>query len=486
VTASAPTQVCVYGVKPICHPAGGGAFQIVLPVDSGLACNATAAGTVTVTDSSGGSIASQPITWVGPCIPTTTTLRLPTSVILGWSAPANPAAVTAATTYVISGTVTFTVNGRWSCSETAGASPPPLGSKGPGPCTLPNLPLGTDQVQASYSGTSVYGPSSASATITVNLPEPPAVTTEGPSNVTAEDATFNGELNPEGMPTTYHFEIGWTTAYGLTLPATGSADGGSGWSSEQVWSQPNTWSIQPNTTYHYRLVATNAAGTTYGADVSFTTPYQQPGVGNYGPVSASQNGATVQVSIDPEGVFTGYFFEYGPTTSYGSMTEGSRLPAGYIPQTVTGTLTGLSPATTYHYRAVAYNYGGTSRGNDAQFTTAAASSPPPPPQGYSQVPMYSCVTDGQTVYFYSFDETTGGAWQDAGSLSPQWDAGICPGSESPIMFTPGNQHTYELIAVDPGRQGCGNNDPNNYDCIADSVQVTGNPNGPEAPPFEVS
>lgn len=51
VTASAPTVACVYGLKPICHPIGGGDFYLLLPVDHSLACNANAAGTPVRRDS---------------------------------------------------------------------------------------------------------------------------------------------------------------------------------------------------------------------------------------------------------------------------------------------------------------------------------------------------------------------------------------------------------------------------------------------------
>jgi hypothetical protein len=123
LTASAPSRVCVTGLKPICYEVGGGAFTAALPVDYGLVCDATAAGTMQYTDVSSGVVVSKPVTWTGPCVtPTTTTLSIPSTVDTGWTAAVNPAGVTAGSTVVTSGTVTIAVNGVSFCSYTAGAS----------------------------------------------------------------------------------------------------------------------------------------------------------------------------------------------------------------------------------------------------------------------------------------------------------------------------------------------------------------------------
>jgi predicted lipoprotein with Yx(FWY)xxD motif len=80
---------------------------------------------------------------------------------------------------------------------------------------------------------------------------------------------MKGTVNPYGLDTTYHFEYGTTTAYGTSLPVP-DVDVGSGQAAVAV-SQTVT-GAQPNTTYHYRLVASNSAGPmTASSDVSFTT-----------------------------------------------------------------------------------------------------------------------------------------------------------------------------------------------------------------------
>jgi len=97
-------------------------------------------------------------------------------------------------------------------------------------------------------------------------PMVPAVTTGGASNVTGTGATISGTVNPEGQQTYYYFQWGTSTAYGGA-----SASGSAGTGSASVSVSASLSGLQRRTTYHYRLVATNASGTSYGADRAFKT-----------------------------------------------------------------------------------------------------------------------------------------------------------------------------------------------------------------------
>ena len=88
--------------------------------------------------------------------------------------------------------------------------------------------------------------------------------------------------------------------------------------------------------------------------------------------SLAHTSATLTGTVDPEGTATGYRFEYGATTAYGSQTSLEPAGAGSDPLVVRATLTGLTPATTYHFRLVA----GPVAGADATFRTTAAPAPP--------------------------------------------------------------------------------------------------------------
>ena len=79
-------------------------------------------------------------------------------------------------------------------------------------------------------------------------------------------------MNPQGAATTYYFQYGKTTAYGAQ---TGPANAGAGTKAVDV--KAPVVGLTPNTTYHYRVVATNVLGATVGTDRKFTTPKQPLG-----------------------------------------------------------------------------------------------------------------------------------------------------------------------------------------------------------------
>jgi hypothetical protein len=87
----------------------------------------------------------------------------------------------------------------------------------------------------------------------------------------------------------------------------------------------------------------------------------------------TSGGATLNGTL-AGGASSSVRFEYGTTTAYGSATAAQALAASAAPRTVAAAVASLAPASTYHYRVVAENSGGTSDGADQTFTTA------PPPQ----------------------------------------------------------------------------------------------------------
>ncbi|MBI5099602.1 MAG: right-handed parallel beta-helix repeat-containing protein [Nitrospirae bacterium] len=95
---------------------------------------------------------------------------------------------------------------------------------------------------------------------------PPAVTSEPASNINGNAAALNATVNPNGFETTVYFEWGMDTNYGnSTAPqSTGSGTG-------NIAVSANINRLSRNTVYHYRAVAVNAQGTSYGDDVVFTT-----------------------------------------------------------------------------------------------------------------------------------------------------------------------------------------------------------------------
>lgn len=95
---------------------------------------------------------------------------------------------------------------------------------------------------------------------------PPTVITSPATSVTSSSATMTGTVNPNGLSSAYHFQYGATTSYGST---TSSSSAGSGTSAVSV--SATIISLAENTVYHYRLVATNSIGASYGTDKTFGT-----------------------------------------------------------------------------------------------------------------------------------------------------------------------------------------------------------------------
>jgi hypothetical protein len=78
--------------------------------------------------------------------------------------------------------------------------------------------------------------------------------------------------------------------------------------------------------------------------------------------------------VNPSGQKTDYYFEYGPTTAYGSSTPKVNVGASNINHGAIAILTNLASGTVYHYRLVAVNAGGTSFGGDQTFTAGLTTS----------------------------------------------------------------------------------------------------------------
>jgi hypothetical protein len=178
-------------------------------------------------------------------------------------------------------------------------------------------------------------------------------------------ATLEGAINPGGHPLTdCFFEYGVDAAYGATAPC--AALPGSGSSPVAVGASVS--GLQPNSTYHYRVVAVNAGGTEVGADRSLQTLPRAPAITTGAATLVGADTAKIAGSVNAEGSVTKYFFEYGPGTSYGQSTPaGSAVGEEVIK--VSERLAGLQPATVYHFRLVGQSVGGTTHGPDMTFTT---------------------------------------------------------------------------------------------------------------------
>jgi hypothetical protein len=128
------------------------------------------------------------------------------------------------------------------------------------------LAVGTHSLKVDFTpDNTAYAPASKTVSLTV-YQTPPAVITQAATTITSTGVTLNGVVNAHADSSTAKFEYGLTDTYGSSVnivePITGDADA----PLSAVLS-----GLTPNTTYHYRLTATNSAGTTNGSDLTFTT-----------------------------------------------------------------------------------------------------------------------------------------------------------------------------------------------------------------------
>ncbi len=309
------------------------------------------------------------------------------------------------------------------------------------------------------------------ATRTFQVPAPPGAVSGAPTEVKGTSAKLNGVVRPEGSETTWYFEFGETINYnnGAKVPVTPQSAGSGSAAVPVSISVP----LHGSSTYHYRLVAINSLGTSYGADQTFvslpalSTPsisateikpeavtmkgevvpagrsaswwveYQQvttvsPSSGTWvaGPSHSAGSGTTavpvsqaltglqeytqyryrliisdsVETVTSAMGTFstttnfravtygarsTGatsalvqgfvgigggsgeYFFEYGPTTAYGSKAPAAGHAVG-VGGEFGETLSGLTAGTIYHYRVVVVSEGKTAYGADRSFRAEAS------------------------------------------------------------------------------------------------------------------
>lgn len=196
------------------------------------------------------------------------------------------------------------------------------------------------------------------------------VETAPASDITQSGATLNGSFTGNGADTHYLFEWGSDTSYGQTTP---DVDAGSG--TGGVAAMANLTGLDVYTpsggVYHYRLVAHNGAGTTYGQDRTFHTESPAlPAISDTNAVVETPSSAMLEAQVNPGLGETFYFFEYGPTAAYGEHTDSSAsIGSDNSDHPVSTGVTGLMPGLTYHFRAVATNFTGSSFGPDETFNT---------------------------------------------------------------------------------------------------------------------
>lgn len=276
---------------------------------------------------------------------------------------------------------------------------------------------------------------------------------------TADGAHLTATLYPYGLDTTYRYEYGSTSGYGANIPVPDGDAGAAPFPGTATLPQTIT-GLASNTTYHFRLVAHNADGTATTADQTFTTTgaaVSAPAV-VANAASPIAGGFELSGTVNAHGAATSYRFEYGTSTAYGTSVpspDGS-AGSGSTAAPVAQNLTGLLPNTTYHFRLVAQNSGGTTPSADRTFTTPPSGPAPPvavanaPTQTAGGFDLQGAINPNgvDTSYHFEFGPTIA-----YGANLPATDADIGAGSSAVNVFqevtglSPNTTYHYRIVAA---------------------------------------
>lgn len=240
----------------------------------------------------------------------------------------------------------------------------------------------------------------------------PIVVTKPATDITSHCATLKGSVHPQSGSTTYWFDWGSSTAYGNTTTpkiATGA-------SYVNVFSYIS--GLVAGTTYHFRLVATNSLGTSYGNDTSFVagsvtlTTNPVTSITSFNAISGGNITANGGFAVTARGVC--WSTSPSPTIADTYTSDGSGNGAFT-------SLMNLNQGETYYVRAYATNSIGTFYGNEYQFTTNIyCTRTLPYDESFSEVVIPECWS--QTDY-----QGNGQLWQ-FGTIDNQTPAPVMEGN----------------------------------------------------------
>jgi phosphodiesterase/alkaline phosphatase D-like protein len=198
----------------------------------------------------------------------------------------------------------------------------------------------------------------------------PSAVTKDVTSLSWITARLNGTVNPMGSPTLFYWEYGTTTTYGKK---TSSWSVGSGMSDSNVYA--DIGNLLPNTTYHFRFVAGNSAGTTLGSDLTFTTTVPAPSVKTGPAVQVTAHSARLTGTVNPNGSKTNCSFQYGITPNHELAGIGLPLVGnGTSNVAVKLDLGNLHVNAAYHYVLLCSNSSGQAYGSDMVFKTKISDS----------------------------------------------------------------------------------------------------------------
>ena len=289
--------------------------------------------------------------------------------------------------------------------------------------------LGTESPKPLWQQPFLWIPTAAAAAVALALviyfvvfhSVPLTVTTGDATGIRTTTATLSGNLDSLGAADSVDvsFEWGVSTDYGNeTTPELRTAAGSV---------QADLSGLAPNTTYHFRIKAAGRDGTVYGPDMQFTTGPAPPVATTSDVAKIKTTSATLRGSLDSLGTATTVTVSFEWGTATGSYTHTTADQARTSTGAFSADLTGLTPGTTYYYRAKADGDGDPVYGEEKPFTTPTTA---------------PSVTTNDATEVHSTSATLNGIIDSLGTagsveVSFEWGLTTAYGSET----TPGSKTT---------------------------------------------
>lgn len=287
----------------------------------------------------------------------------------------------------------------------------------------------------------------------------PTVNTFGATDITAYSALGHGRVISDGGSDVMERGVCYTWFPNpiLTDYYTNSGEGTGDFEGQMT-------GLRPNTVYYVRAYATNALGTAYGPQKSFTTAVGVPWVNTLSVSNITQTTATcggwaenvggyaVPVQITARGVC--WSRSPNPTIANSHTNDGTG-ECNYTSQ-----ITGLQPSTFYYVRAYATNSAGTAYGPQKTFVTAANPVAMLPEVVTGNVAAFSMTTatvNGEVLLDGSPVPTECGAWISTSSPNPSNGGACFPTAGGTGLFqvnlydlTPGATYYVRAYATNSG------------------------------------
>jgi len=199
--------------------------------------------------------------------------------------------------------------------------------------------------------------------------------------------SFTANWSSVNGATVYRLDVSTSSSFSTYVPGYQNRNVGN------VTSRSVT-GLNPSTAYYFRVRAycnriRKTSGNSNTVPVTTLSPTGPPVVITNRATYIASYSARLENTVDPHGLTTTVYFQYGTSTSYG-LTTAIQSKTGDTYQNVVATIGGLTANTTYHFRIVATNSAGTRYGADQTFTTLSATGPP--------VVRFDFNGDGKTDY----------------------------------------------------------------------------------------